>query len=113
MNENGQPMVKVTNTELHVTTVWSMEKYQAKFEEMQDAHSTWRQDRQLPDGVRELFFNPDDAWTDEVADEVKAMILRTFNDSKKADKSSWGLAFPLLWYPAAYLVAAQQYFSRF
>lgn len=64
-------MVKVTNTELRVTTVWPLEKYQAKFEEMQDAYSTWRQEHSMPEGVRELFFDPNDAWTDEVAAEVR------------------------------------------
>eukprot|EP00055_Hartaetosiga_balthica_P004371 m.11337 g.11337 ORF g.11337 m.11337 type:complete len:1428 (+) comp3821_c0_seq1:81-4364(+) len=60
--ENGNPMVKVVNTELKVSTLWAIEKYDEKLDEMRQLYTDWEAEGEVPDGVDQVFFDPNDEW---------------------------------------------------
>lgn len=67
-NQEGAPAVKVVNTELLVSTIWSVEKYFEKLEQMRDAYNAWLSDKSsVPDSVELLFFDAGDTWVDDAA----------------------------------------------
>jgi kinesin family protein 14 len=62
-NQEGAPAVKVVNTDMRVATIWSVEKYYERLEQMRDAYDAWLSDNSsVSDGVEQLFFDPRDTW---------------------------------------------------
>lgn len=48
---------------MRVTTIWSVEKYYERLEQMRDAYDAWLSDNSsVSDGVEQLFFDPRDTW---------------------------------------------------
>ena len=66
-NRDGEAYVKVTNTKLKVTTFWALDDYQQRLDKMRDLYVTWDGAGALPEGVEQLFFDPNDTWHQEAS----------------------------------------------
>eukprot|EP00045_Choanoeca_perplexa_P016795 m.231199 g.231199 ORF g.231199 m.231199 type:complete len:1500 (+) comp17361_c0_seq2:265-4764(+) len=66
-NINGEPMVKVTNTQMKVTTLWSCDQYNSKLERMREMWQVHSGADPMPEEVMQLFFDPNDEWEEDLS----------------------------------------------
>eukprot|EP00730_Choanoeca_flexa_P005630 TRINITY_DN11987_c0_g1_i1.p1 TRINITY_DN11987_c0_g1~~TRINITY_DN11987_c0_g1_i1.p1 ORF type:complete len:1495 (+),score=462.43 TRINITY_DN11987_c0_g1_i1:149-4633(+) len=83
-NVDGEPMVKVTNTQMKVTTMWRCDQYNAKLEKMRDVHFTHNGADVMPEEVAQLFFDPNDEWEEDLSHSLTSS-LGSYRNSRMSD----------------------------
>lgn len=68
INVDGEPTIKVTNTEMKLHTFWSLDKYKARLEQIREAYNSQSLEGDGGDEIASLFFDPDDTWRQEKDD---------------------------------------------